>query len=204
MDRIFIIGRDEIPESVRLSEGESFSAVFVALPSVLRTEERRDVRMEIDIDGPGCEVDLAGLYLCRESGELNISINLRHNSGGSVSRQLFKGIAGGNSRVKFDGLIYVAHDAQKTRAYQENHNILLTSEAVVETRPQLEIYADDVECSHGATSGFLNEEELFYMRSRGIPQLQARRLQMISFLAPIAERLPEEIKEKVYEELSES
>lgn len=119
---------------------------------------------------------------------------MKHNSGGCTSRQLFKGIAGGTSEADFDGLIYVREGAQKTKACQENHTILLTDTARVETRPQLEIYADDVECSHGATTGFLNEDELFYMRSRGIPEAEARRMQMISFLSPVASRLPDELK----------
>ena len=79
----------------------------------------------------------------------------------------------------------VAPDAQKTEAFQENHNILFTESAKVETRPQLEIYADDVKCSHGATVGRLNEDELFYMRSRGIPKEEAETLQMLSFLSPV-------------------
>jgi Fe-S cluster assembly protein SufD len=105
---------------------------------------------------------------------------------------LFKGIAGGASRVDFYGKIIVAQDAQKTEAYQENHNILLSDEAKVDTKPQLEIYADDVKCSHGATIGRLNEEEQFYMRSRGISLEDAKVLQMISFIAPVLENIPDE------------
>lgn len=187
MNRVFFIGRDEIPSAVRLSEGESLNWTLVALPGV-----SADLSLEVGIDGPSCEVDIAGLYLCRSDEKLRIALTLRHNCGGSVSRQLFKGIAGGESRVTFDGLIYVRKDALKTKAYQENHTILTGRGALVETRPQLEIYADDVECSHGATTGFLNEAELFYMRSRGIPEAEARRLQMISFLWPVLSRLPEE------------
>ena len=154
------------------------------------------IPLEIDIDGEGCEVDIAGMYICSGHEDVRFNINVRHNCGGSVSRQLFKGIVGGRSRAEFDGLIYVKRDAQQTKAYQENHNILLTDTARVETRPQLEIYADDVECSHGATTGYLNPDEQFYMRSRGIPEAEARRLQMISFLAPVLDRLPEELREE--------
>ena len=89
----------------------------------------------------------------------------------------------------FDGLIHVAPDAQKTEAYQENHSILLSGEAQVQTSPQLEIYADDVVCSHGATIGSLSEDELFYMRSRGIPEAEARQMQIQSFLSPVLSRL---------------
>jgi Fe-S cluster assembly protein SufD len=113
------------------------------------------------------------------------------------SRQLFKGVAGGSSRVDFYGKIIVAQDAQRTEAYQENHNILLSDDARVDTKPQLEIYADDVKCSHGATIGRLNEEEQFYMRSRGITLEDAKVLQMISFLAPVLEAVPESEREDV-------
>ncbi|MBQ7194997.1 MAG: SufD family Fe-S cluster assembly protein, partial [Bacteroidales bacterium] len=85
---------------------------------------------------------------------------------------------------------------QKTKAYQENHSILLSRDAIVETSPQLEIYADDVECSHGATVGYLSELEQFYMRSRGIPLADARRLQILSFLSPVSGGLVE-LDEKI-------
>lgn len=106
-----------------------------------------------------------------------------------MSRQIFKGLAGGKSRVDFYGKIIVAPDAQVTEAYQENHNLLLSDDAKVNTKPQLEIYADDVKCSHGATVGRLNEEEQFYMRSRGITLEQAKVLQMISFVHPVLEHI---------------
>ncbi len=197
IERTYIIGRDAVPCLIRLGEGESLRWTFVVLPG---TDCSLDV--EIDLDGPGASVDLAGLYLCKGSEDVRLNILLKHNSGGCISRQLFKGIVGGSARASFDGLIYVKRDAQKTKAFQENHTILLDAAAVVESRPQLEIYADDVECSHGATSGFLNADELFYMRSRGIREKEARRLQMISFISPVAERLPENIKEEIYDSLA--
>ena len=168
-DKVFIIGRDSIPSPVRLGAGESLRWTLVALPGVSCR-----VQVEIDLDGPGAQADLAGLYLCPDSENISLDILLKHNSGGCTSRQLFKGIAGGQARAAFDGLIYVKQDAQKTKACQENHTILLSDKACVESRPQLEIYADDVECSHGATSGFLSEDELFYMRSRGGKSISRR------------------------------
>lgn len=99
--------------------------------------------------------------------------------------------------MDFYGKIIVAQDAQRTEAYQENHNILLTDGAKVDTKPQLEIYADDVKCSHGATIGRLNEEEQFYMRSRGISLEDAKVLQMISFIAPVLEYVQEADREAV-------
>lgn len=152
---------------------------------------------EIDIDCPGAEFVMNGVFVCKGDDRLDVDVVLRHNEGGSISRQLFKGIADGNARIRFSGLVKVAPDAQKTEAYQTSRNLQLSDTAVVETLPQLEIYADDVKCSHGATVGTLNEDEQFYMRSRGISLAEARRLQMISFLAEAMTSLDEEVRQDI-------
>ena len=164
----------------QVQAGEKLELEFVVLPG-----ESRDIDVRIDLAGPGAEAHLKGLYLCRADEKVNFRIMMHHRAPGCKSTQLFNGIAGGSAQVSFDGTIVVAPDAQQTEAFQENHNIVLTETAKVTTRPQLEIYADDVKCSHGATVGQLSEDELFYMRSRGIPEAQARTLQMLSFLSPV-------------------
>jgi len=169
--------------------GEKLELTFLVLPG-----ESRDIDVAIDLTGEGAEVSLKGLYLCGGDERVNFRILMHHRAGGCVSRQLFNGIAGGTARVTFDGRIIVAPDAQQTEAYQENHNIVLSEEAHAQTTPQLEIYADDVKCSHGATVGRLDEDALFYMRTRGIPEKDARVLQMLSFLAPVT---PEEDRGRV-------
>ena len=176
--------------------GEKLELTFVVLPG-----ESRDIDVAIDIVGEGAEVLLKGLYLCGGDERVNFRILMHHRAGGCVSHQLFNGIAGGSSRVSFDGRIIVAPDAQKTEAYQENHNIVLSDQAHVETTPQLEIYADDVKCSHGATIGQLDEDAQFYMRSRGIPEQEARTLQMLSFLSPVIPEGREEEVEKAVRSL---
>ena len=190
---VYIIGRDAVPQFLRLDAGEARSMTLVVPPG---TSAR--LGLEIDLCGPGASLDLAGVYLCNDAERVDLRVLVRHTSGGCTSRQLFKGIVGGTARAAFDGLIYVAQDAQKTQAYQENHTLLLSGTAFAESRPQLEIYADDVQCSHGATTGYLNPDELFYLRSRGIPEAEARRLQMIAFLAPVLRRLPEPLAEEIY------
>lgn len=196
MDKIFVIGKDVVPQYVRLDAGGKLNWTLVYSPAPgLSLPEK--ISVEVDLCGEGAELDIAGLYLCPQDEKFQLDVLVKHVSGGCRSRQLFKGLAGGNARVKFNGLIYVAKDSQKTKAYQENHTILLSDTARVETRPQLEIYADDVECSHGATTGYLNPDEEFYMRSRGIPEEDARRLQIISFLSPILSRLPEEMQNDI-------
>ena len=171
--------------------GEKLELTFVVLPG-----ESRDIDVAIDLVGEGAEVSLKGLYLCGGDERVNFRILMHHRAPGCVSRQLFNGIAGGSSRVTFEGRIIVAPDAQKTEAYQENHNIVLSDQAHAETMPQLEIYADDVKCSHGATVGRLDEEALFYMRTRGVPEKDAKVLQMLSFLSPVT---PEGDRERVEE-----
>ena len=166
--------------------GEKLELTFVVLPG-----ESRDIDVAIDLVGEGAEVSLKGLYLCGGDERVNFRILMHHRAPGCVSRQLFNGIAAGSSRVTFDGRIIVAPDAQKTEAYQSCNSLLLNEAARVETDPQLEIYADDVVCSHGAAIGYLSADELFYMRSRGIPEEEARRLQILSFLSPVLSRLPE-------------
>ena len=196
-NEVYVIGRDSAPQYLRLEAGEERMLTLVVPPGA-----GGRLVMEADLVGPGASLDLAGLYLCPDDERLDLRLLVRHTSGGCVSRQLFKGLVGGTARASFDGLVYVAQDAQKTQAYQENHTILLSDTARVESRPQLEIYADDVQCSHGATTGYLNPDELFYLRSRGIPEAEARRLQMVAFLAPVLRRLPEPLTEEIYACLS--
>ena len=153
-----------------------------------------DISLNVELQGARAQANIYGVYVCGADERVKIAVDMHHKVPYCNSRQLFKGIAGGKSRVDFYGKIIVAQDAQRTEAYQENHNILLSDDARVDTKPQLEIYADDVKCSHGATIGRLNEEEQFYMRSRGITLEDARVLQMISFLAPVLESIPDEAK----------
>ena len=193
---VYIIGRDAVPQFLRLDAGEARSMTLVVPPG---TSAR--LGLEIDLCGPGASLDLAGVYLCNDAERVDLRVLVRHSSGGCTSRQLFKGIVGGTARAAFDGLIYVAQDAQKTQAFQENHSILLSESARVESRPQLEIYADDVQCSHGATTGYRNPDELFYLRSRGIPEAEARHLQMLAFLAPVVRRLPDALAAEIHASL---
>lgn len=181
---------DDLGFKASLGQGENLSLTLVCLGG-------GQASFDIDIAQAGAGVNLRGVYLCSGDDKLDITVNMHHLSGGSSSDQLFKGIAGGKAKVRFDGRIVVAQDAQKTEAYQTNRNLQLSDEATVETLPQLEIYADDVKCSHGATVGRLDEDEQFYMRSRGISLKEARRLQMLSFISPVIEGLPDNVVEQI-------
>ncbi len=118
----------------------------------------------------------------------------------ALQTSCFKGILDDDSTGSFNGKILVRKDAQKTQAYQKNNNILLSSSARMNTKPHLEIYADDVKCSHGATAGQLDHEALFYIRSRGIGAEEARHLLMYAFANEIVSRISvPAFKERIYE-----
>ena len=197
---ILIISDGQLARSMEVERGQKTDLLLVVMPGV-----SCDVRLNVKLVGEGAEANIYGAYVCGGDEKVKIAVDMHHDVPHCNSRQLFKGIAGGSSKVDFYGKIIVAQDAQKTEAYQENHNILLSDDARVDTKPQLEIYADDVKCSHGATIGRLNEEEQFYMRSRGITLEDAKVLQMISFLAPVLENIHDpDQREQLTEQLSDA
>ncbi len=179
--------QSEIPQQIVVEGNARADVVLLIFPGI-----SADIKLDVRLVGEGAEANVYGAYVCGGEEKVKIAVDMYHDEPHCNSRQLFKGIAGGVSKVDFYGKIIVAQDAQRTEAYQENHNILLTDGAKVDTKPQLEIYADDVKCSHGATIGRLNEEEQFYMRSRGISLEDAKVLQMISFIAPVLEHVEDE------------
>ena len=187
MTEVIIVSQGQIIRNIEVQSCQRKDMVLLVYPGV-----SCDIRLDVTLAGEGAEANIYGAYVCGGDEKVNIAVDMHHDLPHCNSRQLFKGIAGGKSRVDFYGKIIVAQDAQRTEAYQENHNILLSDDAKVDTKPQLEIYADDVKCSHGATIGRLNEEEQFYMRSRGITLEDAKVLQMISFIAPVLENIDDE------------
>ena len=187
MTEVIFVQDGQLSRSIEVQSGEKAEMILLVLPGV-----SCDIKLDVRLAGEGSEANIYGAYVCGGQERVKIAVDMHHDLPHCNSRQLFKGIAGGKSRVDFYGKIIVAQDAQRTEAYQENHNLLLSDGAKVDTKPQLEIYADDVKCSHGATIGRLNEEEQFYMRSRGITLEDAKVLQMISFVAPVLENIPEE------------
>jgi Fe-S cluster assembly protein SufD len=139
--------------------------------------------------GEGAECNLDGLYLAGDGQVMDFHLDVRHEVPRCTSREGFRGILYGKGRAVFDGRIYVARDAQKTDAQLTNRNLLLSRSAEVDTKPQLEILADDVKCSHGTTVGQLDTGALFYLRSRGIPLAQARRMLCVGFAGEVLEAL---------------
>jgi len=135
----------------------------------------------IAIAGEHCQAKFYGLYLLRGNTLADNHTVVDHLQPNSYSNQMYKGIMDDRSKGVFNGKIFVRPHAQKTNAFQSNRNILLTDTATVNTKPQLEIWADDVKCSHGCTTGQLDEEAFFYLRSRGIPPVEARALLLFAF-----------------------
>lgn len=149
------------------------------------------VRNEINavLDAEGCECTLNGLYLASGRQLIDNHTRIDHAKPHCASHELYKGILDGQSRGVFNGKIYVHPDAQKTDAKQTNQTLLLSSDAQIDTKPQLEIFADDVKCTHGATIGQLAEEMIFYLRSRGIGRDEARGILTFAFANDILSRL---------------
>lgn len=150
------------------------------------------------MNGEGGDLDLNGLYIGRGSRHIDNHLRVEHAAPHCDSREYYKGILEDSSHGVFTGRIVVHKDAQKTDAKQTNMNLLLSGNAQVDTKPQLEIFADDVKCTHGATIGQIEESEMFYLRSRGIPEKEARDLLVYAFasesiarvkIAPLREAL---------------
>ena len=182
-----VTGLSSIPSNIEVGADAALDLTVIVLPGVSAR-----IPLTIDLTGAHSEVRLSGIYLCSSHDDVTFDITMHHRTGDCRSWQTFNGLATGEAHCGFFGKIVIAPDAQRTEAFQENHNILLSDTARVNSKPRLEIYADDVKCSHGATVGKLNEDEQFYMRSRGIPEEEAKVLQMISFVAPVLETIPED------------
>ncbi|MDR2512019.1 MAG: SufD family Fe-S cluster assembly protein [Bacteroidales bacterium] len=135
----------------------------------------------LNLNENNAKTSVKGLYLLDKTQKFRNDIKLNHNVSNCKSRQLFKGILDDSADAEFNGHILVARDAQKTEAYQNNKNLLLTDKAKMKTQPFLEIYADDVKCTHGASTGQFDKEAIFYMRQRGISEKNAISLLMFAF-----------------------
>lgn len=145
--------------------------------------------IEIDVDGEYCETELCGMVIADKNQQVDNFTSIIHNKPNCSSRELFKYVLDDSSKGAFTGKLYVAKEAQKTAAFQTNRNILLKKTAKMRTKPQLEIYADDVKCSHGATIGSLDETAKFYMQARGISEEEARLLLMFAFTNDVIENI---------------
>jgi Fe-S cluster assembly protein SufD len=160
--------------------------------------------LNIELRGKNCSARLNGLYVVSDESHIDNHSLVNHASPECYSNELYKGVLDGKAHGVFNGRIYVRRDAQKTNAYQSNKSLLLSDDAVMNSKPQLEIYADDVKCSHGATTGQLDPESMFYLRSRGIGEQQARALLTTAFAEEIVNNISIEFtREKIKELIRE-
>lgn len=172
---------------VRQAADSRYRSTVVTLGGALL---RFDVRAVLD--GKGAECQLDGAYLVEGEDHVDHHTLVEHRASHCRSEQTYRGIAAGKGTAVFDGIVIVHRDAQKTEAHQENRNLLLSDSATVHTKPHLEIDADDVVCSHGATVGSLDEAQLFYLRARGIPKELAHSMLTYAFLEAIVDRVHHE------------
>lgn len=152
------------------------------------------------LSGEHIESNLNGLYLTKGTQQVDNHTLVDHRFPNCNSNELYKGIVEEKSAATFNGKIFVRKDAQKTNAFQSNKNILLSDEGTVNTKPQLEIYADDVKCSHGTSTGKLDEEKIFYLRSRGLSKSSAKRLLMHAFASEVVNSVGNEGLEAALEQ----
>lgn len=139
---------------------------------------------------PGAELSLAGAFLAGAGEHIDNQVSIEHAAPHATSNQVFKGVVGGNGRAVFNGRIHIHPGAKQTSAELVNNNLLLSPEADVDTKPELEIYNDDVKCSHGATVGQINETAVFYLQSRGIAKADAELMISLGFVNALVDALP--------------
>lgn len=179
-EQAYIIGTTQ----AQLSRDSHFTSHTVSLNGALIRNN-----LNLTLAGSNIEAHMYGLYLLNGNSHVDNHTLADHQQPNSYSNELYKGILDGKSTGVFNGKIYVKPDAQKTNAFQSNRNLVLSKDASMNTKPQLEIFADDVKCSHGATVGQLDDEMLFYLRSRGIGFESARALLMRAFADDVLQNM---------------
>lgn len=172
----FHIGRMEINQE----RSSNFSSHFISLGASL---SRNDFNAKFNDEGGECKLN--GLFLTEDNQLFDVHTLIDHAKPHCSSHEHYKGILNDSSRGVFNGKVIVRQDAQKTNAFQENNNIILSQEALMNTKPQLEIFADDVKCSHGATIGQLDKDAMFYLKSRGLGEESARSILIHAFASDV-------------------
>ena len=197
-----VVGADACVEYIKI-ERESEAAFHIGSTLVRQARDSRFVsfavtfggaiarhNLDVAMEGPGVATTLNGLYMSRGRQLIDNHTSIVHAHPNCSSREVYKGILDGHSHAVFNGKVFVTPEAQKTDGKQTNRNLLLSDQARVDTKPQLEIFADDVKCTHGATVGRLDDHALFYLRSRGIGPELARKILTYAFAAEVLEEIP--------------
>lgn len=173
--------------AVRVGAGAAYAATSAVLAGKLAR-----IDQHVFLEGEGATVELDGLFVAKGEDHVDHHTRVEHRVPRCTSHQRFRGLADDEATAVYDGIVVVAKDAGKTEAHQQSRNLLLSDRATIHTKPHLEIDTDDVVCSHGATVGTLDEEQLFYLRARGIDETVARAMLTYAFLRELVERVPHE------------
>ena len=188
---------------MKVCKGETYERVFVNEEVNLNIEQEADSHVKIHVInapfsitvnqiGEGCTTEIYGLEHLRGEDDVTAETHVTHSVGGGTSNQLIKFVLEDNARGRFIGDLKIAPDAQQTEAHQTNRNLVLSEKAEMRTQPQLEIYADDVKATHGASTGQLDESALFYMQQRGIDKEKARQLLVNAFMKDVLNTISDE------------
>lgn len=171
---------------LHLAERATYHGVYLALGKGLLRNE-----MRATLTGPHAEAHMRGAYVGRDAAHIDNTTFIDHAAPDCLSRQVFKGVLDGTARGVFQGKVLVRPDAQRTDGHQLHKALMLSDKAEIDCKPELEIYADDVKCSHGATAGEIDSDQLFYLRARGIAEETARRLLVAAFVTETVEAMGE-------------
>jgi Fe-S cluster assembly protein SufD len=176
-------------ENVAQAENSNFSINTITLGGELVRNN-----LNIQVNGHNCETNLNAAYILKDNQHVDNHTLVDHRVAHCVSNELYKGVIDDKATAVFNGKVFVRKDAQKINAFQSNGNVLLSNTATVNSKPELEIYADDVKCSHGSTTGQLDEKAVFYLRSRGLSEKQAREMLVQAFVGDVLDKLDEPIR----------
>ncbi len=182
MKKVVIDYIDNKKTEIKVSENTHLTYILIGLKS---GEKDIVIRME----GKQAKADLIGIFIGKNNTDMKVRTLQHHLSPYSVSDLVFKSVLYDQSKFSYQGLIKIENEAQDTNAYQKNDNLILSPSAHVDTKPELEILADQVKCSHGATVGQIDKEQIFYLTSRGLPQKEAERIIIEGFLKSVLERI---------------
>ena len=192
-ERVFL-NEPEVNLHIVQEAGSHVKIHVLNIPVDKSIHRNTDISNNIVVEqaGEGCETEIYGLAYLRGSEKVTTETHVHHAVGGGRSNQLLKFVLDDSAHGRFIGDLKIAPDAQKTEAHQTNRNLVLSEDAEMRTQPQLEIYADDVQATHGASTGQLDETALFYMQQRGIDKEKARQLLVGAFMKEVIEAISDE------------
>jgi Fe-S cluster assembly protein SufD len=201
---LFLLNEPTTNYHIIQEEGSSLLIHVIALPSPHDDNYTQHTSITVEHNAANCRTEIFGLALLHGSQQNHLTTRVLHNVGEGYSSQLIKFVLDDASKASFKGELKILPDAQHVEAYQTNRNILLSRRADMVTEPQLEIYADDVKASHGATTGQLDDSALFYMQQRCISRESARKLLLCAFFDDVLRTLPDEqMQETILEKIND-